>query len=149
MRKLAENQHGDNNRVSGNIMTATRLIRRRKRKVQVVKSEHGAIVKAGFRQSDLTRMLRACKQMGIPVERVEILDGQRRLMVMTKPANGGDDTPSGYLSVLEACAYARMGRTRIYELIAAGELRIKKLGSRTLVSKSSIDKLMARLTSKR
>jgi excisionase family DNA binding protein len=37
------------------------------------------------------------------------------------------------LSIAEVCAATALGRTTIYEAIAAGNLKILKLGKRTLV----------------
>ena len=37
------------------------------------------------------------------------------------------------LTIAEVCAASRIGRTRIYEAIRAGELRARKHGRRTLV----------------
>jgi excisionase family DNA binding protein len=37
------------------------------------------------------------------------------------------------LSISEVCAATALGRTTIYEAIAAGSLKVRKLGKRTLV----------------
>jgi excisionase family DNA binding protein len=37
------------------------------------------------------------------------------------------------LTIAEACAAARIGRTRVYEAIRAGELCARKHGKRTLI----------------
>jgi excisionase family DNA binding protein len=37
------------------------------------------------------------------------------------------------MTIAEACAASRIGRTRIYEAIRAGELRARKHGKRTLI----------------
>jgi excisionase family DNA binding protein len=37
------------------------------------------------------------------------------------------------LTIAEACSASRIGRTRLYEAIRAGELRARKHGKRTLV----------------
>ena len=36
-------------------------------------------------------------------------------------------------TISEACSAARIGRTRVYQAIRAGELRARKHGKRTLV----------------
>lgn len=100
----------------------------------------------GFRQADLTRALRAMKTMGMPVQQVEIIDGNRRITVQVR-----DDLvvskqgSSGYLSIREACAYGKFGRSRAYELIADGTLKVRKFGHKTLVQKASIDRMLAKL----
>lgn len=47
-------------------------------------------------------------------------------------------------SVASACAALSIGRTKVYELIAAGELRTIKIGSKTLVLDESIRELIQR-----
>jgi excisionase family DNA binding protein len=37
------------------------------------------------------------------------------------------------MTIAEACAASRIGRTRVYEAIRAGELRARKHGKRTLI----------------
>ncbi len=39
----------------------------------------------------------------------------------------------GAFTIPEFCAWARIGRTKVYELIAAGELPIVKIGKKTLI----------------
>ena len=39
----------------------------------------------------------------------------------------------GAFTIPEFCAWSRIGRTKVYELIAAGELPIVKIGKRTLI----------------
>jgi len=53
----------------------------------------------------------------------------------SSPANGGEiqmNSPLAY-TVSEACAAARIGRTRFYEAVRSGALRVRKHGKRTLV----------------
>lgn len=50
----------------------------------------------------------------------------------------------GALTVDEAAQFLRVGRTKIYELIAAGELKTAKLGTRRVVLKGSAVELLAR-----
>lgn len=98
----------------------------------------------GFRQSELARALRAFKAAGVPVGPVEIVEGK----ITLHPAVNGADLKikqSGYLSIREACEYGKFGKSRAYELIAAGSLRVKKNGKTTLVEKKSIDRLLAKL----
>lgn len=47
------------------------------------------------------------------------------------------------LSVREASAYAGIGRTTLYDLIEKQVLRSVKVGSRRLVLRESLDKLLA------
>jgi hypothetical protein len=49
---------------------------------------------------------------------------------------------SDYLSIRDACAYAGLRRTRLYELMAMGKLVFKRRGSHTMVSKNSINKYL-------
>jgi len=97
---------------------------------------------SSFRQSDLDRALRAARSAGYSVEKIEIVDKERERIITltTVPIT----EYSGYLSVPEACTYAGLGRTTIYEMIAAGTLQTKKLDGRTLVAKSSIDEFLAK-----
>jgi excisionase family DNA binding protein len=55
-----------------------------------------------------------------------------------------DDKPIAprAFSVLEAARYLGIGRTTIYDLIAAGKLEISKLGSRTLIHADSCDRVL-------
>jgi excisionase family DNA binding protein len=39
----------------------------------------------------------------------------------------------GAFTIPEFCAWSRIGRTKVYELIAAGDLPIVKIGKKTLV----------------
>lgn len=48
------------------------------------------------------------------------------------------------LSVAEAATQLSIGRTKVYELIHAGELKIFKIGRRTLVTFASVRELIAR-----
>jgi Helix-turn-helix domain len=47
-------------------------------------------------------------------------------------------------TVKEACAYAKMGMTRLYARISAGEIIAYKRNRRTLIDLDSIDALNAR-----
>jgi excisionase family DNA binding protein len=49
------------------------------------------------------------------------------------------------LSVNEFCEAVDIGRTKAYEMFAAGELEIVRLGRRTLITKRSVDALIERL----
>lgn len=61
-------------------------------------------------------------------------------------------TPAGIspamLSISDACKYAGCGQTKLRELIREGQLAACKLGRRTLVSKNSLDELLANLPRK-
>ena len=50
------------------------------------------------------------------------------------------------LNVSEACACLRCGRTRFYELAAAGEFALLKIGRRTLVRSDELRAYVERLT---
>ena len=45
-------------------------------------------------------------------------------------------------SVKEACRVSSIGRTALYQLIAAGRLEARKLGRRTLIPADSLHKLL-------
>jgi len=49
------------------------------------------------------------------------------------------------VTVKEACAYARMGKSRLFELIAAEKIDAYKDGRSTLVDLNSIDRYQAKL----
>jgi excisionase family DNA binding protein len=49
------------------------------------------------------------------------------------------------VTVQEACAILRMGRTTLYEMLATGRLRARKLGSRTVFRRSDIDEFLKNL----
>jgi excisionase family DNA binding protein len=50
-------------------------------------------------------------------------------------------SPHNLLSINEACARLRCGRTTLYKLIAAGLLRTVKIGSKTLVPLAEIERI--------
>jgi excisionase family DNA binding protein len=49
------------------------------------------------------------------------------------------------LTINEFCAAFKIGRTKAYELIAAGEVEAIKLGNKTLIPYAELEKLQARL----
>jgi excisionase family DNA binding protein len=49
------------------------------------------------------------------------------------------------LSISEACAVAGIGRTKIYQAIAAGSLKARKCGKRTLVLREDLRDFLASL----
>lgn len=56
-----------------------------------------------------------------------------------------NDTPSGAplaYSIKEASRATSLGRTRLYQLIAAGQLEVVKIGSRTLIPAHALRKLI-------
>jgi excisionase family DNA binding protein len=53
-------------------------------------------------------------------------------------------TPIVY-SVSDACAVGGFGRSRAYELIAAGKLDARKMGSRTVITHQSLEAYLAAL----
>lgn len=52
---------------------------------------------------------------------------------------------SALLRVQEACDYARIGRTKLYELIQNGTLRAVKVGAATRIGRDSLDNWLASL----
>jgi excisionase family DNA binding protein len=53
--------------------------------------------------------------------------------------------PAVVVSIPEACAIARIGKTRLYELINSGELPARKMGNRTLIIHSDLVKYLQSL----
>jgi excisionase family DNA binding protein len=49
------------------------------------------------------------------------------------------------LSILEACAVAGIGRTKIYQAISDGDLKARKCGKRTLVLRQDLREFLAAL----
>jgi excisionase family DNA binding protein len=49
------------------------------------------------------------------------------------------------LSVLEACAMAGIGRTKIYHAISIGALVARKYGKRTLILRTDLQDFLAKL----
>lgn len=49
---------------------------------------------------------------------------------------------STWLSVTEAATHARVSRSSLYLLIAAGALPVRKLGRRTLIAREELDALI-------
>ena len=49
------------------------------------------------------------------------------------------------LSIVEACNVAGIGRTKIYQAIAEGELVARKYGKRTLILRSDLQAFLANL----
>jgi excisionase family DNA binding protein len=47
-----------------------------------------------------------------------------------------------WLAITEAAAYARISRSGLYKFIAAGRLKVYKLGSRTLIRSADLDALI-------
>lgn len=49
------------------------------------------------------------------------------------------------LSISEACAFAGIGKTKIYEAISNGNLMARKCGKRTLILKEDLRSFLASL----
>jgi excisionase family DNA binding protein len=49
------------------------------------------------------------------------------------------------LSILEACAMAGIGRTKIYQAITDGSLKARKCGKRTLILRDELRHFLASL----
>ncbi len=49
------------------------------------------------------------------------------------------------LSISEACAFAGIGRTKIYQAISSGELVARKYGKRTIVLRTDLQDFLANL----
>lgn len=55
--------------------------------------------------------------------------------------NSNAAPPLAY-SVNEACRLSSIGRTRLYQLISQGHLEARKIGRRTLIPSSSLNRLI-------
>ncbi len=53
------------------------------------------------------------------------------------------------LPVPEACRVIGISRSTLYELIAAGDITIRKIGRKTLIPREDLTSFAARLTSRR
>jgi excisionase family DNA binding protein len=49
------------------------------------------------------------------------------------------------LSILEACAVAGIGRTKIYQAITDGTLKARKCGKRTLILREELSRFLTSL----
>lgn len=49
------------------------------------------------------------------------------------------------LTIPEACALIRVGRTRFYQLLNAGEIKAVKVGKKTSISIIDVEKLIRQL----
>jgi len=52
------------------------------------------------------------------------------------------------LTIPECCRAAAIGRTKLYELIASGEIPIRKVGRKSLIAASDLRSWVDRLPSK-
>jgi excisionase family DNA binding protein len=57
----------------------------------------------------------------------------------------GSDLQREGLSILEACTVAGIGRTKIYEAIAIGNLKARKYGKRTIILRSDLQNFLSGL----
>jgi excisionase family DNA binding protein len=62
------------------------------------------------------------------------------------PANdGGIHMDQLLLTVAQCCGLAAIGRTRFYELVAGGEIPVRRIGRKTLVAASDLRDFVQRL----
>lgn len=74
------------------------------------------------------------------------LDAEEYLHACLRKVIGGYITPSKvFYTRREACDLLRCGFTKFHDLVNNNELEKVKLGSRSLVTKSSVDALIAKL----
>ncbi|RHZ95365.1 helix-turn-helix domain-containing protein [Cereibacter sphaeroides] len=52
---------------------------------------------------------------------------------------------SVFLTVTEACGLLRIGRSKLYQLIGAGSIKVTKIGRKTLVKRCDLDGYIERL----
>lgn len=57
--------------------------------------------------------------------------------------NSASNTPPLANQVPEACRRLGIGRTALYELLKTGELKAFKIGSRTLIAESELQRFIA------
>jgi hypothetical protein len=92
---------------------------------------------------ELLAAIRALLEAGHSIGQVEFSEGGGFKITATlnsdKPLIAA---PSDYLNIRDADTYAGLRRSRLYELMAMGKLTFKRRGSRTMVSKSSIDRYL-------
>ncbi len=98
---------------------------------------HSEIV-SNLDEATLTRVLRATTKAGLAIRNIEIESGVLNIWAAEKPT--GD-----FLSITQACALGNFGRSKAYQLIADGTLRVRKSGGKTLVEKASVDEFLAKL----
>jgi excisionase family DNA binding protein len=53
--------------------------------------------------------------------------------------------PKLFYSISETCGLLSLGRTKLYELIASGELPLRKVGKKSLVAAADLTRWAARL----
>lgn len=51
------------------------------------------------------------------------------------------------LTIPEACETLKLGRTRLYTLISSGEITARKVGKKTLIEKSELERWVSSLPS--
>lgn len=61
----------------------------------------------------------------------------------SRPAHSVPLGERAALRITEACEYAGIGRTKLYQLLEAQKLRSAKIGARRLVLRESLDKLLS------
>lgn len=54
----------------------------------------------------------------------------------------------GAFTIPEFCAWSRIGRTKVYELIANGDLHVVKIGTKTLIRRVDAEELLNRFLTK-
>jgi helix-turn-helix protein len=109
------------------------------------KREKTITVRPMFREGDLLRAVRALKTAGLSIGQVVVANGDHTITLSTQPPAKTTGRMTGYLTMRDACDYGKFGRSQAYNWIRQGALQIKKLGNKTLVSKASIDRLLADL----
>lgn len=53
-----------------------------------------------------------------------------------------DSHDKGAFTVDDGCEYIAIGRTLMYELIRSGEIRVIKIGRRTLITRAELDRFL-------
>jgi excisionase family DNA binding protein len=66
-------------------------------------------------------------------------------MVPADDGNGEDQMDHLLYTISQACRLAAIGRTKLYELIASGEIPVRKIGRKTLVAAADLRDWVERL----
>ncbi len=75
------------------------------------------------------------------LKRIEKLDNVNSIPVQKKEFIQTKMSDKEYLSISEACQLLGTGRTTLYRIIKGGTLKAAKIGTRTIIKKSEIEKL--------
>lgn len=75
------------------------------------------------------------------LKRIEKLEGVNSIPVQKKEFIQNKISDKEFLSIAEACQLLGAGRTTLYRMIKAGSIGVAKLGTRTIIKKTELEKL--------